>query len=102
MAQPNSIKDREWTKFVESPTRPGNSAVEVVGSFGSNELSLLVDEVSPSEIYLGTAIPGSLPSEAKWLIKKITISGGSVSILMANGSSESNQIWNDRSTLTYV
>lgn len=32
MAQPNSIKDREWTKFVESSTRPGSSAIEVIGN----------------------------------------------------------------------
>ena len=102
MAQPNSIKDREWTKFVESPSRPGSSAVEVVGTFGSGELSLLVDEVSANEIYLGTAVPGSLPSEPKWLIKKVSISGSSVSILLANGSGLSDQIWDNRGSLTYV
>lgn len=31
MAQSPNIKDREWSKFIESPTRPGESAVEVVG-----------------------------------------------------------------------
>lgn len=31
MAQPNSFRDRDYTKFVDSPTRPGKSAVEVVG-----------------------------------------------------------------------
>lgn len=102
MAQPNSIKDREWTKFIESPTRPDNSAVEVTGNVGAIEYSLLVDEASSTTIYIGTAAPGSLPSEAKWLIKKVDISGSSVSILMANGSSDFNQIWNDRSLLTYV
>jgi hypothetical protein len=29
----NDIRDREFSKFVESQTRPGESAVEVVGSF---------------------------------------------------------------------
>lgn len=33
MAQPPNITTREFSKFVESPTRPGNSAVEVIGSF---------------------------------------------------------------------
>jgi hypothetical protein len=32
MAQPKDILQREYTKFVESPTRPGNSAVEVLGN----------------------------------------------------------------------
>lgn len=35
MAQPGEIREREHSKFVESPSRPGNSAVEVVGSFTS-------------------------------------------------------------------
>jgi hypothetical protein len=29
----SSIKDREFGKFVESPTRPGSPAIEVVGDF---------------------------------------------------------------------
>lgn len=31
MAIPGSNRDREQNKFVESPTRPGQTAVEVVG-----------------------------------------------------------------------
>lgn len=32
MALPPTVTDREFTKFVESPTRPGNSAVETIGN----------------------------------------------------------------------
>jgi len=32
MAIPGSSKDRELKKFVESPTRPGETAIEVVGA----------------------------------------------------------------------
>lgn len=31
MAAPGNILDREFHKFIESPTRPGKSAVEIVG-----------------------------------------------------------------------
>lgn len=31
MAIPSGILDREFNKFIESPTRPGKSAVEIVG-----------------------------------------------------------------------
>lgn len=36
MAQPGEIREREYSKFVESPSRPGNSAVEIVGNFTSS------------------------------------------------------------------
>lgn len=32
MAQPGSLKDREFSKFVESPDRPGQSATEISGN----------------------------------------------------------------------
>lgn len=102
MAQPNSFRDRDYTKFVDSPTRPGKSAVEVVGNVSESTYSTRVDVVSSSVIYLGEAIPGTDASDPLWLIKKITIIGGAISILCANGSSEHNQVWNDRSSLTYV
>lgn len=104
MTMPSSFRDRDQAKFVQSPTRTDGSAVEVFGSFASVDsvYSTLVDVVSSSIIYLGEAVPGSASSSALWLIKKITISGGSISILCANGSSEHNQVWDDRGSLTYV
>lgn len=104
MTMPSSFRDRDQAKFVQSPTRSDGSAVEVVGSFASvdSQYSTLVDLVSSSLIYLGEAIPGSLSSSPSWLIKKIVISGSSISILCANGSGDYDQIWDDRSALTYV
>jgi hypothetical protein len=102
MSIPGSVLDRELKKFVESPTRPNETAIEVTGTVGAPERTTLVDVVSSSLVYLGEAVPGSLDSEAKWLIKKIVISGGAISIKLANGSSSANQVWNDRGTLTYV
>lgn len=34
-----NIKDRDFQKYVESPTRPGKTAVEVFGSFGDGPFS---------------------------------------------------------------
>jgi hypothetical protein len=104
MALPSSSRDRELAKFVQSPTRSEGSAIEVVGnlSTASSQFSTLIDEASSSVIYIGEAVPGSATSAALWLIKKINITGGFVSILCANGSSDYNQIWDDRSSLTYV
>jgi hypothetical protein len=36
MAIPGDVRDRETRKFVESPSRPGQTAVEVVGDITAN------------------------------------------------------------------
>lgn len=36
MALPGSSRDREHNKFVESPTRPGKSAIEIVGDISTS------------------------------------------------------------------
>lgn len=97
MSLPGSIQDREYGKFRDTESGPA-VAVTIAGP----ELSTLVDVVSSSVIYIGAAVPGSASSSAVWLIKKVTVTGGQVSILLANGSSAYNQIWDNRSALTYV
>jgi hypothetical protein len=101
MSQPKDILQREYTKFVESPTRPNNSAVEVVDAYGEVSFtgSLRVDQASSTIIYLGQALFGALDSEAKWQIKKIDLSSG---VSIKNASDSFDQIWNNRASLTYV
>jgi hypothetical protein len=55
-------------------------------------------------IYIGLAAPGALTSEAKWLIKKLTFDGSNnpTAIKFANGSSNFDQIWADRASITYI
>jgi len=65
-----------------------------------NLLSSVFDVVSSSVIYTGQARRSSATSSPVWLIKKIEISGPSITIL--NASLLHDQIWDDRSTLTYV
>ena len=53
-------------------------------------------------IYIGLAAPGTLTSEAKWQIRKLTYSGDNpTQIKYANGSPNFNQIYDDRASLTY-
>lgn len=54
-------------------------------------------------IYIGVANPGSATSSAVWQIKKLTWDGNNnpTSILAANGTTEYNQIWDNRVSLTY-
>jgi hypothetical protein len=54
-------------------------------------------------IYLGTASPGSLVSEAKWQIRQLTFDGQNnlTAMAYANGSSNFDQVWADRGGLSY-
>ncbi|MFZ4411518.1 MAG: hypothetical protein ACOYOV_00445 [Bacteroidales bacterium] len=82
---------------------PLTSTFDVVAGCAAataSETSLQVEEVSASLIYLGEGTFGALTSEAKWKIKKIVISGSTVSI--KNASDAFDQIWNNRASLTYV
>lgn len=53
-------------------------------------------------IYIGKAIPGSATSAASWQIRKITYDANSnpTSVLYP-GTTEFNQIWDNRASLTY-
>lgn len=65
-----------------------------------SDKALRVDNTVPTMIYLGEAAIGSLDSGAAWKIRRIDISGTSVSIKYASGLFD--QIWNNRAGLTYV
>lgn len=54
-------------------------------------------------IYVGEAIPGSLVSEAKWRIKKITwdVSGNPTNVRWADGVKTFTKVWNSRGDYTY-
>ena len=58
-------------------------------------------DVDGNFTYVGEAVPGTLPSENKWRIKRIEQMGSDTAILWASGSAEFNKVWNDRLTYTY-
>ena len=71
----------------------------------TNEVSfknklLQVDSVGATT-YLGYAEAGTLTSGATWAIKRIVETGNDVAITWADGTSDFDNIWNDRLTLTY-
>lgn len=51
--------------------------------------------------YIGLANPGVNTSDAKWQIRRQTVSGSVVTIEFANGSLAFNQIWDKRTFLSY-
>lgn len=84
---------------------------QVVGTDGqslqiqnASNLSLKIDyNGGTNPIYLGIAAPGTTTSDANWQIRKLTFDGNNniTSIQYANGSSEFDQIYDDRASLSY-
>ena len=65
---------------------------------------LLFDFVGgTTPVYIGTAPAGKLTSDGAWLIRKVTYDGlnNPGTIRFANGSTISDQIWDNRAALTY-
>lgn len=66
--------------------------------------STLIDYVSGTNpIYVGLAPNGSATSTAVWQIHKIAYDGNNnpTSVLWANGNDLFDQVWDNRSSLTY-
>lgn len=64
-------------------------------------LAARVDEAPGGVTYVGTAAAGALPGAATWRIKRLTESGGDVTVEWADGDTDYDNIWNDRASLTY-
>lgn len=64
------------------------------------QLQVLIDEASPTVLYVGDSAPGSAASDAVWRIYKIVISSG-LSLKYADGNTRFDNIWDNRSSLTY-
>ena len=63
---------------------------------------VLVDEPDTSTMYIGYAVPGTVSSEAKWLIMKVSESGTvSTKRFTNNDCKRFDQIWDNRASLSY-
>ena len=61
-------------------------------------------DVSNNPIYIGLASPGSLDSQERWQLRKLTfdVANNCTSIEFASGSPSFNKIWNSRKDGTYT
>ena len=70
---------------------------------GSPKTTLLLDEVG-SYMYVGEATPGTAITVSGWRIYRLDESGSGDEELLklwANNSTDFDQVWDDRLTLTY-
>lgn len=64
-------------------------------------VSLELDVASSTVTYVGEAAPGSSAAAAAWRIRKLTKTGGNLSIKWADGDALFDNVWDDRASLSY-
>jgi hypothetical protein len=68
----------------------------------AKRLTVRLDQVSDTLFYVGKALIGSLDSQDLWQIVRYTQTGSILKSEYANGDETFNQVWNNRTTLTYI
>lgn len=76
-----------------------NSALSSIQANIAADWALLYDE-GATYTYIGYAVPGSLSSTATWKIKRLTNANNT--IVWADGDALADNIWDNRTSLTYV
>lgn len=73
------------------------------GTHGPDTIRLDYDG-SGNVVYIGTAFPAQVSSEAVWQIRKLSYdgSGNVLSILYADGNKNFDNVWDARAGLTYL
>lgn len=63
---------------------------------------IYTDETNPLLVYVGEAVPGSLPAAPVWKLKVVdTVTANITKVLFAESETTFDKIWNDRATYTY-
>lgn len=98
----NQSFDQRYQTLVTQPLGFDGQSLQ---RMNATNLALIIDrDGAGNPIYLGLAAPGSLVSESKWQIRKLTFDGANnvTAIQYADGDSNFDNIWNDRTSGTYV
>jgi hypothetical protein len=61
-----------------------------------------VDESNPNTIYKGFAVAGSATGDAVWAIQKVVVIGDVCNYLWADGNRNFDNVWENRTNLTYA
>lgn len=81
----------------------GNSsglAVSVANP-GAPDLNVEIDDTGTGIVYVGKAAPGTAKSAAGWIIKRLVKTGLDLSVTLADGNGNADNVWNDRASLSY-
>jgi hypothetical protein len=75
---------------------------ELQDDISDKRLTVRLDQVNDNLFYVGKALIGSIDSDSTWQIVRYTQTGTILKSEYANGSEVFNQVWDDRTTLTYI
>jgi len=75
---------------------------ELQSDISDKRLTVRLDQVSDNLFYVGKALIGSIDSSSVWQIVRYTQTGTVLKSEYANGNEAFDQVWNDRTTLTYI
>ena len=67
----------------------------------SFEEKKLIDEVSESLTYIGSAAPGTSTSLSAWKISRLQITGSITALEFADGNKQYDNVWDNRASLSY-
>ena len=77
------------------------SVVDILNLVDAPKYKHIIDTPDASTQYNGFANPGTATSDASWLITKQTISGNVITIAFADGNRDFDNVWDDRTSLSY-
>ena len=96
----NGVLSPEAIMLYEMFSRVGNDANGQAFIKISKADQLTYVDDAGTYVYIGNAVPGTLGSATSWKIKRVTTTNP-VKVEYAGGSTLYNQIWNNRTSLTY-
>ena len=103
-AQQNNIEKISGDYFIK--VLPSDSNGNFIShlyplSTGKPDLRQEVDTTDGSVIYMGWADMEATTDQAVWKIKRVTISGSSITTEWADGDTDYNNIFDNRASLSY-
>jgi len=78
----------------------GGTALNV-NSGGTSTYATQIDEASATVTYVGKAATGAATASAVWQIQRLTTTGADLAVTWADGDSNYNNVWDNRTSLSY-
>ena len=94
--------DNQGSSLANISTKATAILDELQSDISDKRLTVRLDQVSDNLFYVGKALIGANESSSVWQVVRYTQTGTILKSEYANGNEAFDQVWNDRTTLTYV
>ena len=95
------LKDGDVIEMAEHGRAGGTSSGQGFKMIRNVDEKTIIDSSDSSNIYIGKAIHGTATSSASLQIKLVAISGSIAIVSYADGNDSYDNVWDNRSSLTY-